>query len=326
MYKTLSLFVLLFTSIVFLLCFPASAENAAELSVEQVTEIAWQYMAENSGLTSEEMADFHCKMRELGNEWNGTRYWMIVFVSDLTGSEFAVQVDYKMGGVHELDRAGYAEEYRRYREILELRAIADEAKVIWEQERGPYFFWPYQDKAAFYQEYPGADPCYLPTSDNMSEAEAVQLTNDAIKQALLGDEAYISNYRLDTCFREAFGWGDVPNPTWLITYRNPEPSYSIRHMAIVNAESGEIVLSAYQNEKGELVTTNEYRDEMYYNPDGGIYFHHDADCYTVAERYRPLIAYARGDIIHNDTLWSLLPCQWCVYLHQGDWGSDWTRG
>lgn len=321
---------LVIVSILFSLCSPALAETDGGLSLDEVTEIAWAYMAQSSGLTAGEMADFHCQMQELGDEWNGTRHWSIVFVSDITGLEFWVQVDYRSGAVYDAEQSGFAEAYRWSCERARLRAIADEAIEGMEPEKGPYVFWSYEDKAAFSEEYPGADPCDLPGDGDLSEAEAVQIAQAEMKQALLADEAYVSRYRLDICFRKVFYWDDVITPTWLITYRMKEPAadggYPVRHTALVSAASGEIVLIVYANEAGELVSTDGYQDEMYHNPDGGKYFHHDADCWTVDERYRPLTAYARGDVIHDDALWVLMPCPRCVFHHEEDWGSDWTRG
>lgn len=49
---------------------------------------------------------------------------------------------------------------------------------------------------------------------------------------------------------------------------------------------------------------------LYYNPDGGLYYHAKEDCYSVAEEYLPLKAFYFSDI-NNTTFKNLLACHKC---------------
>lgn len=49
---------------------------------------------------------------------------------------------------------------------------------------------------------------------------------------------------------------------------------------------------------------------LYYNPDGGLYYHAKEDCYTVAEEYLPLKAFYYSDL-NNTTFKNLLACNKC---------------
>lgn len=323
---TLAIMVLL----LMLFCGPAFAEGASELTAEEAAAIALDDMRAHSGLTEAEIANFHLRLQELGDPYNGTRYWTNVFACDITGMEYWVQVDYRTGHVYNTDHPDYAEEYRHMREMAEQQAIAHAAQAELEQEKGPYPFWSYQDKAGLYAAYPGALPRHIPGPDDMREAEAISLAAQEMARLLLADEAYLNAYRLDTGFSNAFYWGNTPAPTWHIVYRYAEPSpegqYPVRHQVLINAETGDILLLAFEHERRLPVSADLYRDTLYRNPNGGIYFHYDAKCWSVDEALLPLTPFARAEILRGDDLLSLLPCQRCVYHDDGDWGSDWVQG
>lgn len=314
------------------LSLPVFAVADSELTAEEVLAIAWEDIRLHSGLTDEEIATFRCEIQVLDPEYNGARYWRIVLVSDIANSEYSLQVEHRNGHVYNTDHPGYAEAYRESLAYWTLFREAKAAQAEWETTRGPYPFWSYQDKAAFHEAYEGADRRHLPEPGHLSEAEAIGIFKDELARVLLADEAYMDAYRLDTGYMVNFLWNLIPTPTWLIAYRakaaTPDGEYPVRHHCIINAETGEIILNVYDNGQSVLVGGEYYQDTMYYNPDGGEYFHYDTECHWVSEAYRPLKPYARGDVIHNDVLLSLMPCPSCVYHfdeYEG-WGIDMPLG
>lgn len=295
-----------------------------DISAAEAEAIARDVMRKNSGLTDAEMEAFFCHVCDLwpnGSAEDESRYWLVAFTVGEDGLEFYVELDSQSAKIRTWGPEDFGQVYRGKKEREEMTALAEQAKAEWEKEKGPWEFWSYQDKAIFYQQNPGWLLRDMPEEGDMPEAEAIARARAALMEMLLADEAYLDSFRLDIGFRKQWQWGEGLARCWIIAFRPPEPmedgGYALTHQVTVNAETGEVDASVF-NLDGSAVDGRYYRDTMYYNPDGGRFFHHDADCLSVSEKYKPLKAYGRGDILAGERLQYLLPCRHCASCVEGE--------
>ncbi len=78
------------------------------------------------------------------------------------------------------------------------------------------------------------------------------------------------------------------------------------------AQTGEVGIETLDalSKKGAITTPDTI---LYYNPDGGAFYHRDQNCKKIAEKYLPLKGQFRYAEIENEPYNELKPCVFCCY-------------
>lgn len=208
----------------------------------------------------------------------------------------------------------------------------------WEREKGNYRFWSYADKAAFCQQY-GAYPYgtedtitnwAMPTQGDTPYETALLTAKQAAVEYLGADAAKLDQLLLSTSYRRSFytrSDGGISD-AWVIQFCDTAGERYPLVDAVILSPSGDVLCVMERNVPAEMkgfVALKQWRSESavseaesalpdtwYYNPEGGKYYHYDANCPSVSSKFLPLTPFA-------SVLWSMRPeysvldfCPYCV--------------
>ena len=187
----------------------------------------------------------------------------------------------------------------------------DEHLAQWETERGQHHtLWPYDIKADFYDQFGLFPDVHMPGSGTMqrgrpesgerTEAEAIGAAKDTLLAFLPTTRAALDALLPDTNFFPSFDTGAGRARTWVIVFRTPETGEGgtplVKYQVHVPATSGDPTIFFSHRNIGTSVTLATLPEALYYNPDGGRFFHRTSACPTVYEKYLPLSAFSKDEI------------------------------
>lgn len=229
-------------------------------------------------------------------------------------------------------------ELRYMNYIVTLRTEILARTEEWEHQLGlPHSLWGYEKQAAFVEAYGGAPGYYsatlpgLPSESDLTEQQAL----DAARAYLLRDfgqtEAALDALRTATIFYPDKQYGVLETrlhqgPVWVVTHHKNEPEnqYPTRFQVNLLSPSGTIYLALDENtgmffelftekkDEGAQATSDPSLrpDSLFYDPNGGLYYHIVDDCVTVDPQYLPLVALDRTQL-DTAPYQDLLPCEVC---------------
>lgn len=151
------------------------------------------------------------RAREMGHPDAFSRYWIVFFYApDFEPAQdidkLVVQVSSPDGTVMMLSAV---ERVKDYANMLSNKKKDDEIKEITamaEVENGPWYFWSYQEKAAFYQQYgfaPGGlsiAKMMLPSETDICYEDALAIAKNAFDASPYGKSKSFDDYLLDCSF------------------------------------------------------------------------------------------------------------------------------
>lgn len=190
-------------------------------------------------------------------------------------------------------------------------AAMEERLAEWEAERGEHHtLWPYDVKADFYDQFGLFPDVHMPGSGTMqrsrpepgerTEAEALEAAKEALLAFLPTTRAALDALLPDTNFFPAFDTGAGRARTWVIVLRTPETGGLgiplVKYQVHVPATGGDATIFFSGRNAGLPVTPAALPDALYYNPNGGRFFHRAEACPTVSEQYLPLSAFPKAQI------------------------------
>lgn len=215
-----------------------------------------------------------------------------------------------------------------------------EASQQWEQEKGKWRFWSYADKAAFcerygaypYQEIPnetGAPAHYaLPTAEDTPYEAALDTAKRAVVEHLGAKADVLDVLPICAYFRQSF-WtnqdGDKSD-AWIIQFCETSGEQNPLFDAVVFSPSGQVLTVMERDVPREingtaalrqwssqnLMSADSLPDTLYFNPDGGKYYHYDANCRSVSRKYLPLTPFANELLTMRPEFSVLTGCPICV--------------
>lgn len=205
------------------------------------------------------------------------------------------------------------------------------ATQAWQEKRGPYCFWPYEEKAAFAAQF-GSEPGQWkqPSSLTLPQGEDVSLqTAQRRADAFLEREFALTREQIaampkDIAFYAEHYTGNLGHTRcWLLLYRGELPAqdglYPLLYQVTVPSPQGEVHglhnmeadslmalgLSAHAAAKLTELTT------LYHIPGGGRFYHMVDDCASVPEKYRPMTGFDTGKL-DGEGFRDLAPCPFCI--------------
>lgn len=220
-----------------------------------------------------------------------------------------------LGGVAELEPSSWAASIR-------------EASEQWEQEKGEWRFWSCTDKAAFCQQY-GAYPyqeipseagapaiCALPTAEDTPYEAALYTAKQAVVEHLGAKADRLDALLICAYFRLSY-W---PTPdgsrsdAWIIQLCETTGERYPLFDAVILSPGGQVLTVMERDvprERKGFVALRQWSsqnmsldsnlpDTLYYNPDGGKYYHYDMNCPSVSKKYLPLVPF-------ESKLWRMRP-------------------
>lgn len=187
----------------------------------------------------------------------------------------------------------------------------DKSLAKWEAERGQHHtLWPYDVKADFYDQFGLFPDVHMPSSGEMqrsrpepgerTESEAIEAAKEALLAFLPTTRAELDALLPDTNFFPSLDTSTGRARTWVIVLRTPETGESgiplVKYQVHVPAASGDATIFFSSRNTGPSVTLAALPEALYYNPNGGMFFHRSEFCPTVSEQYLPLSAFPKTQI------------------------------
>ncbi len=310
--------------------------TADDLSVETVRRIATEFFLKATGFSETGLKDFTFsadlwpEVPRAQGVW--PRHYTATFTYiDNSTYAFWVNIASPSGEIMEAYDGDFPYEIAELKKQFALDSAVAEATAEWEIEKGPHFFWNYADKVAFYRQYgslPGIFfsemPATLPEEGDLTEAEAIALAKEQLGMEYKLSGGEIDAMRVDSCFYSEFYTNTVGNsPCWVFLFRGGTPDengiYPLLYQVNVPSPSG--LIDARRNMKmddivrlGFSEATASFLTEishLYYNPDGGRFFHNDPNCGGVLKKYLPMTEFDTG-MLSMEPYSSLAPCKKCV--------------
>ncbi len=332
-----------------LLCLPALADIAIKPRPEdfprdEAVRIATEQFLSICGYEEGALADFSLEA-DLWEAYDSKKSsdphrWQVIFAyKNNTELALIVNIGSPSGTVFSAEPPGLPTQIDAYKKEAAESAAAIEAGKTWLAEKGAWELWSYQDKAAFSAAY-GRDPYSgapgpemgLPGAADVPLDEALAAAKAVIVREFGETDTRLDKLLLDCAFfpRWLTSGGEISR-MWVIALRDPEQQkdgmYKYLYQANVRASDGEVDKIVQQDLKAEasgepgmkswppepgptaspLVVTG----DIYYNPNGGKYYHTDASCPTVAEKYLPLTRIDKSKI-DDSPFYYLRPCPYCI--------------
>ncbi len=310
--------------------------TAEDLPMEEVRRIATEFFLKTTGFSEFGLNDFTFsadlwpEVPRVQGVWS--RHYTATFTyMDNTACYFWVNIASPSGEIMEAYDGDFAREIADLKKQFVLNESIAEATAEWEKEKGPHFFWTYADKAAFYRQYgsiPGKSfsemPVTLPEEGDLKEAEAIALAKEQLGNEYKLPGGQIDAMRMDNWFYSEFHTNTVGNSRcWVFLFRGDAPDESGMYPLLyqVNVPSPSGLTDAIRNMKKEdleLLGFNEATASflteigyLYYNPDGGRFFHNAPNCDGVLEKYLPMTKFDTG-MLSMEPYCNLDPCKKCV--------------
>ena len=266
----------------------------------------WSSCAVSTGLPNDEQPY---------NETAAGEYLIVSWVGDFDSEGMICATALRFNGgdmIHEVPHvinADGSKSYRRWEALLGQRAshgcvrtqrIANEdglnARWLWDNIKRNTKVLVWDDKGR-----------KMPYPD-----DATQLFYNPEGGSYYHSDAYCSSVKKKYLPLSGFAYGDLESAA----YKELEPCLTCRPprakslIAKENLDRGAIT----QEEYLASLTPIAYPDdalELYYNPNGGKYYHAEARCSSVKERFLPLTGFAYGDL-ETGEFSSLTPCPYCA--------------
>lgn len=305
----------------------ASAQGDTGISEAEAIRIAWACLQASGALSDEALADYHVTDVRLHTQFVSSRRpeepaWQVSLAHTLLPElAYTVNLSAENGETFSADPEDFAERLALHKEYQPNKLYIIKETLRWEAERGKHhLLWPYQDKAAFYDAY-GYSPGYsslrrgLPGDEDLTEAAAIAIARDEIRRQLAIDPAELDALLVDTSFVPAPVPQVAPDESlWYICLRYPDPddpaAYPMRFQVTVPSPAGKV--TAYLSNPGiEPYALAPLPDALYYNPEGGEFFHSAWRCETVSWRFLPLHRFNRT-LLHDAPYNTLSPCRACM--------------
>ena len=336
--------ILIFALLLFMTCLPALAEAPVEpgpgdLPREEAVRIATDQFLTACGSDSEILAEFttEADLREAYTNQSGVvpRRWQVLFYyHENAGMYYSVHVASSTGKIISVDPEDFSLRLMECKKNVQEKKAAIEQGEIWMAEKGPWALWSYQDKAAFVSAY-GRDSngsarrdIGLPDDKDITLEQAVSIAQTTVDREFGEKAQRLNMLKLDCTF---FDPSLLPNGTlgraWLIVFREPDengvyqPLYDVR----ILSPGGEVEIAsdytAVLSGTGKVRLWPQQPDptappvmvegDIYYNPRGGKFYHSDAKCPSVGEKYLPMTIIDQSRL--NEAQYSFLrPCPNCT--------------
>lgn len=267
------------------------------------------------------------------------RRWQIVFsLKENPEIRYTVMIESPSGVLYSAEPADFPARLFDYKKKSVERADAIEHGKVWIAEKGPWEFWSYQDKAAFVTANgrgPNGNkgmPFGLPGEKDVGLDQALITAKAAIMDHFSATNAQLGGLKLDCAFFP--GWKSTAGKVigaWIIAFRKPEPrqdgEYVMIYQAIVlspgceietiykqeyqDGENGEPLVVFWPSEVNTNVEPSTLTGKVYYNSNGGKYYHVDAACPSVDSKYLPMTGIDRSQLLKRKFS-ALLPCPYCA--------------
>ena len=202
-----------------------------------------------------------------------------------------------------------------------------EASEQWEQEKGEWRFWNCADKATFCQQY-GAYPyqeipsetgtpaiCALPTAEDTPYEAALDTAKRAVVEHLDAKADRLDALLIAVYFRQSY-W---PTPdggssdAWVFQFCETSGERYPLYDAVVLSPDGQVLTVMERDVPQEMkgfvalrqwssqnMSPSGLPDTLYYNPNGGKYYHYDMNCPSVSKKYLPLTPF-------DSEMWRMRP-------------------
>ncbi len=324
-------------------CGPALADSPLQpgpedLQQEQAMRAASEKFIAAGNVTENELALYtvQAELWPAEDAAPNLRAWTVVF--NYAGKDdlfFSVRVASPSGKVIEYGPETFAQDMAEYLAKEADRKMILDNTALWEKEKGPEYFWPYEDKALFFETF-GHAAGYttmkpgLPGSGDLSMQQAVELARDAAMKEFGVTEEQLDALKRDytflpDTFRQLDG---TACSIWMIAFRYAAPDLRglnrIKYQVNIVSPQGEIDLivdhekETEQDEQGMneafphlTVSIPEGTGNIFYNPNGGKYYHADQNCKIVKDKYLPLKP-LNTDKLKEYPFSNLRPCPSCI--------------
>lgn len=318
--------------------------EAGDYSKAEAIRTATELFLKASGEDEKSLHDFSITA-ELYESYMATggetmqRRWEIAFL--LTENPYifyTVFVASPNGAVISTWPNDFALRLSEYRKDLEARVKAVEQGKTLLEEKGPWWFWSYEDKASFviaYGRNANGDPdtaTGLPGKNDIPQDKALSIAKAAIEEHFSPLAHPLNDLKLNAQFLPK--WNSKAAGTqgaWILCFHhsilNANGEYPMLYQAVVLSPSGVIEQIYKQDYQGhfdqepmiyswplEATPVSEKEETgitVYYNDEGGKYFHMNAQCPTVKEKYLPLTAIDKSRLSVKPFSY-LQPCPQCV--------------
>lgn len=219
-------------------------------------------------------------------------------------------------------------------EQARLNALVTEKTTEWEKELGYHGFWPLEKKVEFYQAF-GTQPTYyyantwpilMPESQHMPQERAIELSDALVKERYELTDENLQAYTIGVEFIPMTNdKGEInERRQWIIRYYAPcvdnEGGYRGYFNTFISYPENDIVVI---RDPGPTMLKSwgmgEYAASMltevgmvYYNPEGGQYYHIDNTCSCMSpEYYDDLVGFETG-LLPTSMYKHLKPCPICL--------------
>ncbi len=338
--------ILIFVLLLLTACVPALADTPlkpgpGDLPKEEAMRIAAEQFLTTCGLDKEILTEFtvEADLWEAYTFQSGVmpRRWQVTFAyKENTDLCFVVYIASSSGKVISAEPEDFATQIEGYKKDAAEKAVAIEQGKAWLAEKGPWDLWSYQDKAAFasaYGRHPDGFPVHeigLPDDKDIPLHQAISNAKTVIAREFGETVERLNQLKLDCTFlnQRTTASGAVSR-VWLIIFRGPYENgiYPPLYQASILSPAGEvdkIYQRDYQLEAAGAGNLKSWPPEpeptappvtvesnIYYNPKGGKYYHADAKCPSVSEKYLPLTLIDQSRM--NEAPYrNLLPCPVCI--------------
>lgn len=324
-------------------CGPALADSPLQpgpedLPMDQAVRVATEKFMAVSNITENELAQYtvQADLWPVENAVQDLRAWTVVFYyTSKNDLYFNVRIASPSGKVLAFGPETFAQDLKEYLEKEEDIKLVLDNTALWEDEKGPEYFWTYADKALFFETF-GHAAGYstlkpgLPGSGDMSMQQAVELARNAAMKEFGITKEHLNDFKVDSTFLpDTFRQQDAAACSiWMIAFRYAAPDISglnrIKYQVNVVSPQGVIDLIT-DHEKETTYDEQVMKDgvpqadlpkqeedgTVYYNPNGGKYYHADQKCIIVKDIYLPLTALS-ADRLKKYPFSNLRPCPVCI--------------
>jgi len=318
--------------------------DAGDFPKDQAVRIATEQFLEASGVDEKGLHDFTV-LAELYGPYASAggktipRRWQVVFT--LTKNPdiwYTVLIASPSGAFVSAEPTDFSERLAEYKEDDAARSTVVEQGKVWLAEKGPWWFWSYEDKAAFVMTY--GRNAYgnpdtmtgLPETEDMALDQALAIAKNAIREHFSESPNLLNEMKLNAQFLPEWNKASANSQgAWMLCFHNPvvnpNGEYAMLYQAVVLSPSGVIEKIYKQDYQGHFdrepvvyswPPEDQAEEEpvtktgtVYYNGRGGKYYHMDAQCSSIDPKYFPLTAIDMSQLALIPYK-NLRPCPYCV--------------
>ncbi len=317
---------------------------AGDFPKDQAVRIATEQFLKAGGIDEKGLQDFtvlaelYGPYEKAGGETVPRRWQVVYTLTKNPNIWYTVWIASPSGAFVSAEPTDFSE---RLAEIIEddaARSTAVEQGKAWLEEKGPWWFWRYEDKADFVLTYGRnayGDPdtmTGLPGADDLSLDQALFIARQNIAQYFSVSQNLLNELKLNAQFIPVWNNGTSnSHGAWILCFHHPSVmpngNYAMLFQANILSPGGAVETIYKQDYKGQFDKepvvyswTPESQPTqaptvkagtVYYNGRGGKYYHMDAQCSCVDPKYFPLTAIDINQLAGKPYN-MLLPCADCV--------------